>query len=281
MCCSVVAITVLNTILVSEYFSVDLKNDSAMECLNAASVVNYTGCNETKPNSPFAAVMEADQLANYSSQSEESCRVLTFVYSKKIHGCDSAKCAGDRKSYFTSVVDPGKRRNDTKAQQAYQTLRMLVSPTFNGDVSSDEIPNGTMSFARFMHRLPEWSDKDTSFIFHRDDPSVRDKANVLLQRVQNSGNCYFHASAMLQHYWIAKHNTQNMNPGILDITAFVSRSFGSGALQNYIFENKGDNTVRFLVSILEPGSKLEEYLIETIDEGVLRRWRLFLTLGWG
>jgi hypothetical protein len=129
-----------------------------------------------------------------------------------------------------------------------------------------------VTFSRFMHHMPKWSDKEKSYIFHRDDPSVQDKANVLLQRVQMSGNCYFHASAMLQHYCIAKHNSENLNPEILDITKFVSGSFGSDALQNYIFEDKGDNTARFLLSILEPGSKLKEYQIENIDEGVLRRY---------
>jgi len=120
-----------------------------------------------------------------------------------------------------------------------------------GDNTSNSIPKEVQSFQEFLDEFPDWKDKKSSFIFHRDHPNVKDE-DVLAQRVQKSGLCYIHAPDMVQHYVVSL--TTKKNAGMIDISKMIHDTFSAQQLEEHIFNDKGGPSEIFLDGILQPNS---------------------------
>jgi hypothetical protein len=260
-------------LLVIELNSNEARTDVADAIGCPDSEIDYTGCYQAVATSTFDEKIKADGLFAHFALSVLSCRILNFLYTKNVYGCLTDECSYTRRKLFFSVLDPAQRATNTSLLDSYHVLCDLVSEDRSGDAVLDYVPIDTLTFAKAMV-LPQWSNPHTSYIFHRDDPSIVNRRNVLIQRVQKSNNCYIHASTMAQHYAIAKHNKTNMDHEILDITGFVKSSFGPIKLQEYIFRNVGSDTIKFLRSILHRDSEVISYSISSFDlkEDMLQKY---------
>jgi hypothetical protein len=118
---------------------------------------------------------------------------------------------------------------------------------------------------------PEWSDPKKSFVFHRDDPDLveHNKANLLLQRVQDKSLCHMHAPAVLQHYLISKHSRKRIQPVILDLPGFVREALSDSDFQRYVLRGEGTSSRHVLQMILEPDSSLKSVTYRDIDAAML------------
>ena len=121
-----------------------------------------------------------------------------------------------------------------------------------GDVVSDTIPEGVQTFSDFCSLHSLWNDPLTSFIFHRDHPSVASKSNVLRQRSQLSGLSYIHGPDLLQHYLLEMNSEGAV--GMIDISKLIRDSFSTRSLEKHIFDDEGGSSIDMLKTILQEGS---------------------------
>jgi len=120
-----------------------------------------------------------------------------------------------------------------------------------GDKTQDFIPDDVQTFEQFLNEFPNWKDEKSSFIFHRDHPTVKN-LNVLAQRVQKSGLCYLHAPEMVQHYVVSLH-TKTFG-GMIDMSKMIRETFNAQQLEDYIFKDVGGPSDIMLKLILQPKS---------------------------
>jgi len=107
----------------------------------------------------------------------------------------------------------------------------------------------TSLFDAFVQTYPEWSSAMTSFVFHRDHESTKNKQHVLKERIIPSGLCYMHASTILQHYLVSMHPQVEHAP-TLDIPSYLRKHMSSRSLYKHIWDDEGDSSLDFLLSIL-------------------------------
>ena len=133
-------------------------------------------------------------------------------------------------------------------------LETLLAPT--GDFVQDFLPDNVQSFESALDNLVEWKDRTTSYIFLRDDPCVREKKDLIAQRVQLNGLCYLHAPVLLHHYLASRNLPGNQTAGLLNLARYIRECFDPESLQRQIFSDKGGYSLEVLEQILEPNSEL-------------------------
>jgi hypothetical protein len=128
-----------------------------------------------------------------------------------------------------------------------------------------------MSFDQFTWRHPQWRDAATSYVFHRDDPAVAHKSNVLLQRV-HTGLGYMHAPMVLQHYMICRDTNGSCAHQLLDIARYVPGTFTPDKLECTILKVHSIVSSRgFLEEILDNGTSLNDTSVHLINAEFLKR----------
>jgi hypothetical protein len=137
------------------------------------------------------------------------------------------------------IVGPSKEHT---FENAYFLLVSLYA--VNRGRASNEMPYGMLSLADTMKILPKWNDQELSYICLRDQPYLKLKMSVM-QRVQQTGNCFMFAVAMLQHYLIAKFNSFEESPPILDVRKFLVENASDSMFESYLL-NHGGQFRRFM-----------------------------------
>lgn len=146
--------------------------------------------------------------------------------------------------------------------------RLLKLLATEGDISDSRTPDDVQSFESALEQLPdEWSSPDTSYIFHRDAPVVKNRKNpntVLCQRRQHSGLCYMHSAYVLHHYLLSmaqENEDTDKRAAMVNLISFMrcSPSFSAQKLKDHIFDNKGGCSLAALQDLLLPRSKTLSY----------------------
>ncbi len=162
--------------------------------------------------------IEADRI---QVTTKEQCSILAFLHTRNIIICDP------RHRYKIHSIFQEASSFPSKHDERYKRLGRMVSNTSDG---LDFIPWYVMSFDQFTKRQSKWRDPAASYIFHRDDPAVAHKNNVLLQRVHD-GLGYMHAPMTLQHYIICRDTDGSCSHQVLDIAQFMLESFTPAELK--------------------------------------------------
>eukprot|EP01060_Flectonema_neradi_P039788 TRINITY_DN8900_c0_g1_i2.p1 TRINITY_DN8900_c0_g1~~TRINITY_DN8900_c0_g1_i2.p1 ORF type:complete len:255 (+),score=40.04 TRINITY_DN8900_c0_g1_i2:67-831(+) len=118
----------------------------------------------------------------------------------------------------------------------------------------EDVPPITLQneFNKFCEKFPHWAEAEQSFVVWRDHPKmkdIKDKKAIQVVRVQNSGLCYMHAPAVLQHYVITK-NSGGTHHEMLNIAKYIKYHFTTDQLYDHIVRNMGSNSVAFLQHIM-------------------------------
>ncbi len=130
------------------------------------------------------------------------------------------------------------------AQAAQATLLQILKPNLQ---ACSEIPH-EMSFTNFVSNNPKWgSDNKSAFVFFRDHPTVKNKENVLIQRMQLSGNCYIHGPIVAHYYLMCMRET---NPSAIDIRMFIIRHLDSEHLSKLITHCGGGSSRNIFQSLV-------------------------------
>ena len=147
------------------------------------------------------------------------------------------------------------------AREAQTTLLELLQPR---EILS-ETPS-EMSFSSFANQNQQWHEGNgDNFVFFRDHPAVHGKPNILIQRKQNSGNCYIHGPIVLHHYLMCRTN-QDPQPSI-DIRKFILSNLRVESLSKLITHVGGGSSREILKMLLEPDSAI---FVASIPDEVCR-----------
>eukprot|EP00405_Crypthecodinium_cohnii_P016973 CAMPEP_0206445064 /NCGR_PEP_ID=MMETSP0324_2-20121206/15274_1 /ASSEMBLY_ACC=CAM_ASM_000836 /TAXON_ID=2866 /ORGANISM="Crypthecodinium cohnii, Strain Seligo" /LENGTH=366 /DNA_ID=CAMNT_0053913185 /DNA_START=86 /DNA_END=1186 /DNA_ORIENTATION=+ len=160
-----------------------------------------------------------------------------FLYAKHL-GCDWT--TQERKEMFRDLIFT----NNTKNLGRRQRLEAII---VKGETSTNE----TNTFENFLAKSPKWNTSE-SYVAFRDHPKLKHVG--LLERLQNSGICYMHASVLVQAYAIGC--ATGKFEGMLDLAAFFRKHETRQALENHIFQDQGGSSTRFLENILDTDPQL-------------------------
>jgi len=136
------------------------------------------------------------------------------------------------------IKEPEARTTYEKAQQ-----RLLTLVSTDEEIHLTKVPDDVHLFSE--EEFPGYVKENVYFL---KNPKAK------AQR-QNSGLCYMHAPAMLQHYKICESLPGEKRPPMIDLLKFVKEHFTPGQLRQHLFEDRGRSSDEFLESILEPGTK--------------------------
>ncbi len=95
------------------------------------------------------------------------------------------------------------------AQQSYRIILYLVSPYFDGDYSSDRIPNGTVSFAEVIDKLPMCTNLTFSIVMILPLCIKLMSLSKEFKRVEFLRSCIGHASTLLHRKVRTKNESRN------------------------------------------------------------------------
>ncbi len=136
------------------------------------------------------------------------------------------------------------------AIEAQRTLTELLFP----GPSVTELPHA-ISFSSFVSHHPQW-DIGRSWVFFRDDESIRERNNILIQRRQLSGNCYIHGPIVCHHYLMCKYMAAHEVPVAIDIRKFILRVLPVPHLAKLICHVGGGSSREIFKMLLEPRSDI-------------------------
>jgi hypothetical protein len=192
---------------------------------------------------------------------EEQCSILAFLHARNIIIRDP------RHRSIIHIIFREASAFPARYVELYKRLARMVSKTSDG---LNQIPWYVMSFDQFIWRYAQWRDPATSYIFHRDDPAVARKDNVLLQRVHD-GLGYMHAPIMLQHYMKCRDTNSSCLHQVLDVTRYILGSFTPANLKRNILKERASiSSKEFLGRILNPGTLLNNANVESIHREFLQ-----------
>ena len=154
-----------------------------------------------------------------SSKNVSSSQLMTFLMTKNI-----LRDRPDKSVEFSRILRP----DEAPPSRVEYYLACRGRLANEGDVMSDTIPEGVQTFSDFCLLHPLWNDPLTSFIFHREHPSIASKSNILHQWAQLSGLCYIHGPDLLQHYLVEMQSEGAV--GMIDISKLIRHSFSTKKL---------------------------------------------------
>lgn len=151
--------------------------------------------------------------------------------------------------YFERLGDPS-IDEDAEVQTVFMKAqgRALRLAAAQSDVHNDQIPPEVHQFSH--EEFPGYP--SVSMI---DNPRSR------VQRHQQSGLCHMHAGTVMQYYvnchWARRANSNaDCSHGMLDMTKDILTRFDARRLYKHVFDDEGGNSVKYMLSILHPGSQL-------------------------
>ena len=190
-----------------------------------------------KKNPPSGGGGEVKRLKPNGEEPDVGCEYQTFLLEKLLTG------------------DPYFLNYETMVEERRDRLHKIM----NGDIvhgreghNEDPAPIKLQDeFDKFCERIPVWKDGG-SYVFWRDHSNVKDKEGVLVVRVQNSGLCYMHAPAALQHYVVTM-NSGGTHHEMLNVAKFMKQYFTSRQLFKHIVHCEGGHSVGFMRQIMQLG----------------------------
>ena len=188
-----------------------------------------------KKNPPSGGGGELKRLKPNGEEPDVGCEYQTFLLEKELTG------------------DPYFLNYETMVEERRDRLHKIM----NGDIvhgreghNEDPAPIKLQDeFDKFCERIPAWKDGG-SYVFWRDHSNVKDKEGVLVVRVQNSGLCYMHAPAALQHYVVTM-NSGGTHHEMLNVAKFMKQYFTARQLFKHIVHCEGGHSVGFMQQIMQ------------------------------
>ena len=92
---------------------------------------------------------------------------------------------------------------------------------------------------------------------------------MLCQRHQLSGLCYIHGPVVLQHYLVWLSQDLDTNPGMIDMSNMVRKTFDADRLEEHIFKDKGGSSRHMLGHILLPEFVVISHTIDNVTHELL------------
>jgi hypothetical protein len=126
--------------------------------------------------------------------------------------------------------------------QSRNRLSKVLEKGSNFD--NTKVPPDVQSWDEFVRKCPWWNESG-SFVFHRDDRSVRNSPCVLIQRKQVSSLCYMTAPVVTQHYKVCKATWAKEQVPAEDVRKYIESKFDAKSLEEHIFEEDGGNSMKF------------------------------------
>ena len=195
--------------------------------------------------------------------------LLAFLYSKGVLADEGSVV---RKYRFRLLLKPEKGETEKLKLRFFQSRNRLNSILENpNDIDNTKVPPDVQSWDEFVSECPLWNEPG-SYVFHRDDPSVRNSPRVLIQRRQVCSLCYLTAPAVTQHYKVCKTTGAKEEVPTVDIRKYIRSNFDAKSLEEHIFDDSGGNSMKILYQILHPGSYLVQESVDRIDISTLQQY---------
>ena len=196
----------------------------------------------------------------------EDLEMLLFLYSK---GVLAQLSTVQREDNFKCLINPGEAET-LHLQKHYKECHTRLSRLLKvqGDKVSDTPPSHVQTFEKaLLEDISGW-EPENSYVFHRDHQKLKNR-NVLCQRHQLSGLCYIHGPVVLQHYLVWLSQDLDTNPGMIDMTNMVRKSFDAERLGEHILNDKGGSSRHMLGHILLPESVVISKDIDNVTHELL------------
>jgi hypothetical protein len=203
------------------------------------------------------AAMEEMQKDCVKTMTAEDREMVLFLYLKNV--CPNAPIS---RLHFQSLINATEKETMSNIEESDLAAKVRLRRLLRKEGQcSNQVPTGVQTFDEAMAALPDWNDPLTSFIFHRDDPSMIGRAHGLAQRLhlgnasghQEHRFCYIHAPHVLQHYLVCWATGHNNVVGMIDMARMIRTTFSSNDLMKHIFDDLGGSSHTMLRRILMPG----------------------------
>lgn len=180
-----------------------------------------------------------DWLTPYRGD-EDVMTGLTLVYTKQPPQLMDVE--KDVRVGLLRAVLSGDGAKGKNAGRRERLLRLVTSPSDKGAASPPPSVQGSID--GFYAAIPAWASPLTSTVFFRDCIP-----GSVVYRKQLAGNCFGHAAIVAAHYVICKNNPAGALTEMLDLTAYVLKSFHGEKLWKYVYDDEGALSKYFLQEI--------------------------------